>query len=145
MRAFRALEPVTAVLMGVLLIALLLAAGAFFFVGVINAEDWFFGTKLDGPPALLYLLIKALGASALVYTILLHPRLIRPAGVMTAAYFGYLFIDSTVTIRTTTGGVRPFSEVLLVLFALSLLFVVFQRIAPLRDLLPEMDRAGSRP
>ena len=129
MRAFRALEPVTAVLMGVLLIALLLAAGAFFFVGVINAEDWFFGTKLDGPPALLYLLIKALGASALVYTILLHPRLIRPAGV----------------IRTTTGGVRPFSEVLLVLFALSLLFVVFQRIAPLRDLLPEMDRAGSRP
>ena len=145
MRTLRALEPVTAVLMGTILIALLLAAAAFFFVGVINAEDWFFGTKLDGPPAFLYLLIKALGASALVYTILLHRRLIRPAGVMTAAYFGYLFIDSTVTIRTTTGGARPFSEVLLALFALSLLFVVFQRIAPLRDPLPEKDRAGSRP
>ena len=145
MRALRALEPVTAVLMGVLLIALLLAAAVFFFVGVINAEDWFFGTKLDGPPAFLYLLIKALGAAALAYSIMLHPRFIRPAGVLTAAYFGYLFMDSTVTIRTTTGGARPFSEVLLVLFAFSLLFVVFQRIAPLRDLLPEKDRAGSRP
>lgn len=145
MRTFRALEPVTAVLMGVLLIALLLAAPAFFFVGVINAEDWFFGTKLDGPPALLYLLIKALGASALAYSIIRHPRLIRPAGVMTAAYFGYLFMDSTVTIRTTTGGARPFSEVLLVLFALSLLFVVFLQIAPLRDPPFEKDRAGSRP
>lgn len=145
MRTFRALEPVTAVLMGLLLIALMLAAAAFFFVGVINAEDWFFGTKLDGPPAFLYLLIKALGASALVYSIILYPRLIRPAGVMTAAYFGYLFVDSTVTIRTTTGGARPFSEVLLVLFALSLLFVVFQRIAPLRDHPIEKDWAGSRP
>jgi hypothetical protein len=141
MRTLRALEPVTAVLMGVLLIALLLAAAAFFFVGVINAEDWFFGTKLDGPPAFLYLLIKALGASVLVYSIILHPRFIRPAGVLTAAYFGYLFMDSTVTIRTTTGGARPFSGIVLVLFVLSLLFVVFQRIAPLRDLPSEKDRA----
>ena len=145
MRTLRPLEPVTAVLMGVLLIALLLAATAFFLIGVINAEDWFFGTKLDGPPAFLYLLIKALGAAALVYSIILQPRLIRPTGVLTGAYFGDLFVDSTVTIRTTTSGARPFSEVLLVLFALSLLFVVFRRIAPLRDLPFEKDRAGSRP
>ena len=112
---------------------------------MINAEAWFFGTKLDLPPAFLYLLIRFMGASALVCPIILHPRLIRPAGVTSAASFGYQFLDSTITIWATTGGARPFPEVLLVLFVLSLPFAVFQRIGPLRDLPSGKDRAGSPP
>ncbi|HIH04246.1 MAG TPA: hypothetical protein HA263_10530 [Methanoregulaceae archaeon] len=145
MRDFRALEPVTAVVTGVLLLVLLLVAAMFAFVGMINAEDWFFGTKLDGSPASLYLIVKAVGALVLACLIIRYAHRTRLTGVMTAAYLGYLFIDSSVTIRMTTGGARQFSEVLLVLFAISILFVIFQAIAPLRHPVAEGGATRANP
>ncbi len=145
MRDVRALEPVTAVLMGALLLVLLLFAAMFALVGLINAEDWFFGTRLDGLPASLYLIVKAIGALVLACLLILYAHRTRLTGVMTAAYLGYLFIDSSVTIGMTTGGARQFSEVLLVLFAVSILFVVFQAIAPLRHPVVEGEATRASP
>ncbi|MDD5188546.1 MAG: hypothetical protein PHF57_10115 [Methanoregula sp.] len=47
----------------------LLAAG-FLFAFIINWEDWFFGIKLDGLPAGIYLFSKAVVAALLAYLLL---------------------------------------------------------------------------
>ena len=47
-----------------------LVAFGFFFVFVINWEDWFFGIKLDGLPAGIYLFSKAVVAALLAYLLL---------------------------------------------------------------------------
>ena len=95
---------------------LLLSALTFIFVFVINWEDWFFGIKLDGLAAGVSLLIKGAVAALLFYLLIKYPgRSLIITGVA-ALYFGYLFIDSAITVQTRTGAF--FSPFLLVEFVI---------------------------
>jgi hypothetical protein len=96
---------------------LVLAALAFFFVFVINWEDWFFSIKLDGTAAGISLLIKGLCAAVLSYLIIRYPRFIDYLAVSGAIYLGFLFIDSAVTVQKLSSGRQLFS-VFLGLFAM---------------------------
>jgi hypothetical protein len=83
-----------------------------FFIFVINWEDWFFGIKLDGFPAGFYLLIKASVAVILAFLIIGYPRKIQQLAILAILYFGFLLLDSAVTIQKNTHGQQMFSDLL---------------------------------
>lgn len=68
----------------------LLSAAMFFFVFIINWEDWFFGIKLDGLPAGIYLFSKGFVALLLAVLVLKYRQKIELITVCTIVYFAYL-------------------------------------------------------
>jgi len=69
----------------------LLAAG-FLFAFIINWEDWFFGIKLDGLPAGIYLFSKAVVAALLAYLLLKYGT--KQFLLSIASLFFFLFASS---------------------------------------------------
>jgi hypothetical protein len=115
-RIFTGLEK----LLSILHIAILfLSALMFTFVFIINWEDWFFDVKLAGPAAGLFLAAKAGGAVILVFLVTQYPASI--------AYFGFLFVNATVTYQTTAPGSFP------VLLAVLVIIPVFLLVLKLRS------------
>ncbi|MDD1689442.1 MAG: hypothetical protein LUQ66_02155 [Methanoregula sp.] len=105
---------------------LALATLTYLVVFILNWEDWFFTIKLDGLPAGLFLLAKALGAGALAGLIVQYPKrttLFAGLGVM---YFGYLFLNSAFTIQKNTGGRSLFSPLLAGFLIIAVAYVVFR-------------------
>lgn len=107
-----------------LLIGVLLASAMMFlFVFVINWEDWFFGTKLDGTPAGIFLALKGISGLLLSYLILRFPGRIGEISILAIAYCGFLFASSAVTIQKLTGGRQSFSSTLAVFLSVPVLFL----------------------
>jgi hypothetical protein len=105
---------------------LALATLTYLFVFILNWEDWFFAIKLDGLPAGLFLLAKALGAGALAGLIVQYPKrttLFAGLGVM---YFGFLLLNSAFTLQKNTGGRSLFSPMLAGFFIIAVAYVVFR-------------------
>jgi len=69
----------------------LLAAG-FLFAFIINWEDWFFGIKLDGLPAGIYLFSKAVVAALLVYLLLKDESRKILWSVLSIGFLAFVFI-----------------------------------------------------
>ncbi|MDD1716838.1 MAG: hypothetical protein LUQ45_01125 [Methanoregulaceae archaeon] len=103
---------------------LLLSSLVFIFIFTINWEDWFFGIKLDGMVAGLYLLIKGLGAASLAFLLLKYPRYSLAITGIVIIYFGYLLVDSAVTIRRLTNGF--YSPLLLLFFVFPIAFLIIR-------------------
>lgn len=106
--------------LGLLIITTLL----YLFVFIINWEDWVFGVKLDGLPAGLALLARALGAGVLAGLFWKYPRHARAVAALAVLYFGFLFADSAVTIQILTGGQSLFSPLLALLLSIPMLYLV---------------------
>jgi hypothetical protein len=118
------MKPVGTFLFLCLFVSVVISAMIFLFVFVINWEDWFFGIKLDGLPAGLCLLAKALGAAAIVIILAQYPRH-QVAGILAGTgYFGLLFFDSAVTIQKNTYGRQSFSILLAILFLVPVLLLI---------------------
>lgn len=89
----------------------------FLFVFIINWEDRFFGIKLDGLPAGLYLLAKWVIAVALAAALVRHPRYALHLAAAAVCYYGWLLLDSSITIQHLANGPgRP--SPMIVLFAI---------------------------
>ncbi|MDD1715447.1 MAG: hypothetical protein LUQ01_00460 [Methanolinea sp.] len=99
----------------------------FFFVFVINWEDRFFGIKLDGLPAGLYLLAKWLIAGALAVTLIKNPRYSLHLAAVAGMFYGWLLVDSSITIQRN--GTDYFSPVLAVCFLVAVVFLIVHAIA----------------
>jgi len=119
-----------------LLAVLSLSFLMFTFVFIINWEDWFFETKLAGPLAGAFLFAKAAIAFLLTYLLVQYPRQKTAATVAAIIYFGFLFLDSSVTIRYNTGGETPFSVFYAVLLAIPVLLLVTTLLAGKHDAEP---------
>ena len=105
------------------LLILFLAALAFSFVFIINWEDWFFGIKLAGWGAGLFLAARVLCALVILYLITQYPArwiAVLPASI---AYFGFLFANAVVTYQTTAPGAFPSLFALLVAVPVLLLIL----------------------
>ena len=103
-------------LISILHIAILfLAALAFSFVFIINWEDWFFGIKLAGPAAGVFLAARAAAALMILYLVMHYPDRGRTVLPLSIAYFGFLFANAFVTYQTTAPGAFPVLPALLVL------------------------------
>jgi hypothetical protein len=122
MNGKRIMESVEVLLFVCLIGALALSAFVFFFVFCINWEDWFFGTKLDGLPAGIYLFAKMAGAVAIVYLMAHYPEYRRWSVLSVSAYYGFLCLDSFVTIQKNTQG-RDYPVMMGSLFFLSVLLL----------------------
>lgn len=103
-----------------------------FFVFLINWETWFFGIKLDGLPAGLYLFAKAVVAALLAYATMRYPRKIFLTSIMALLYFGFLFIDSAWTIQKNTHGQHLFSGMMAFCLVVPLVLIIVHRIAESR-------------
>lgn len=93
------------------------------FVFIINWESFIFGVRIAGPPAGLYLFLKAIGAGSLAFILIKYRQYTTAAFALAVLYYGYNFIDSAVTIQTLTD--KLYSPVLLMVFIISLVLLIF--------------------
>ena len=105
-----------------LLAILVLSALMNAFVFIINWEDWFFGIKLAGLSAGMYLLAKAVTAIVLTILLVQFPRYKKVITLMAVAYFGFILFSSAVTIQKNTGGQKLFSTELAIFFLIPILY-----------------------
>jgi hypothetical protein len=103
--------------------ALVLSAFVFLFVFCINWEDWFFGIKLDGLPAGIWLFAKMATAVFIVYLMAHYPKYRRWGVLSVFAYYGFLCMDSFVTVQKNTQG-RDYPVLMASLFFISVLLLV---------------------
>lgn len=103
---------------------LVLAALVFLFAFVINWEDWFFGIKLDGLPAGIALGTNSLAAVILALAFVKFPRMNRILGVLTVLFFGFLFVNSSMTIQRVSYSHRGFSPVLAILLLIAVVYLI---------------------
>jgi hypothetical protein len=103
--------------------SLILSAFIFFFVFCIDWVDWFFGMKLDGLPAGIYLFVKMVGAVAIIYFMAHYPRYRRQSVLAVFGYYGFLCLDSLASIQKNSQG-RDYPLMMVVLFFLSVLLLV---------------------
>lgn len=103
-----------------------------FFVFVINWETWFFGIKLDGLSAGVFLFARAAVAVLLAYVVIRYPGKTFLTSIMAALYFGFLFIDSAWTIQRNTHGQQLFSGMMAFFLVVPLVLIIVHRIAESR-------------
>lgn len=116
-----------------LILILILVAIPFSFVFIINWEDWIFGIKLDGWPAGIALLAKAVTAFTLAVLLIWFPKYKRGLSLLTIAYFGFLLVDSATTIQKNTAGKESFSILLLLFFLVPVLYLIVHILASRMD------------
>lgn len=92
-------------------------------VFMINWEAFLFGIRLAGPSAGLYVFLKAFTAGLLAFLLIKYRQYTTAVFALAVLYFGYLFLDSAVTIQTLTD--RLYSPVLLMIFIISLVVLIF--------------------
>ncbi len=75
-----------------LVLFLALVASGTLFVFIINWEDWFFGIKLDGLPAGLYLFSKVVVAALLAYVLVKNKNTRILWSIISILFFAFVFI-----------------------------------------------------
>ena len=75
-----------------LVLFLTLIAGSSLFMFIINWEDWFFGIKLDGLPAGLYLFSKVVIAALLAYLLVIHKNKRVLWSILSILFFAFVFV-----------------------------------------------------
>ena len=88
--------------------------GYLFFVFVINWEASFFGVRLGGILAGIVLGIRALVPAILAFILIQRPKNLMQVALVSVVFFGFFFLDSSVTTRMNTGGTVLFGIVPLV-------------------------------
>ncbi len=94
------------ILLGIFLLSSLM----YLFIFALNWETWFFGMKIDGLYAGIILFIYFLGSASLAYLLVKYPKKIVFIALVSTFFFSFIFMDSTVTIRELSGGLRSYSE-----------------------------------
>jgi len=99
----------------VCLLALFLVTSViFFFVFVINWEASFFGVRFGGILAGIVLGIRALVPAILAFILIQRPKNLMQVALISVVFFGFFFLDSSVTTQMNTGGTVLFGIVPLV-------------------------------
>ncbi|EHQ35199.1 hypothetical protein [Methanoplanus limicola] len=81
-----------------------------FFMFIINWEAWFFGIKMEGLYAGLILFSYFLISSFLAYFLIRHPEKIVIIAGSSVVFFGFLFMDSSVTVQELSNGKNLFTS-----------------------------------
>lgn len=116
--------PLEGILKYLLIGVLLGSALMFLFAGIINWEDWFLGTRLDGLPAGIFLALKGIAGLLLTYLIYRFPKRILEISTLAIAYCGFLFVNSAITIQKLSYGRQSFSSLLAVFLLVPFLLLV---------------------
>lgn len=122
----RVLKNIDVLLRYGLIAMLLLSFLIHFMVFMINWEAFMFGIRLAGPSAGLYLFLEAVTAGLLAFLLIKYRQYTTAVIALAVIYFGYLFLDSAVTIQTLTDTL--YSPVLLMIVIISLGILIFHAI-----------------
>jgi hypothetical protein len=76
----------------------------FLFLFAIDWKDWFLGIQIDGLPAGILLFAKVIAAVVIIYLMAQYPRNILRGILACFGYWGFLFIDSAITLQKTHMG-----------------------------------------
>jgi len=112
-----------------LLLFLTLIAGSSLFMFIINWEDWFFGIKLDGLPAGIYLFSKSFVAAFLIYFLLKDESRKILWSILSIVFFAFVFIlpvfSSQRNMRSEPGWMIFWIEVILMIIIPVILLSVY--------------------
>ncbi len=112
-----------------LVLFLTLIAGSSLFMFIINWEDWFFGIKLDGWPAGLYLFLKVVVAALLAYLLLNHEKKRILWSILSIVFFAFVFIlpvfSSQRDMRSELGWMIFWIECVIMLIIPVLLLIMY--------------------
>ena len=106
-----------------LIVSLLISAFVFFFVFCVDWVDWFFGMRLVGLPAGIYLFLKMTGAVAIICLMVHYPRYRRQSVLAVFLYYTLLFPDAIVTFWQYPAGDRDYPFFMVVAFCLAVLLL----------------------
>jgi hypothetical protein len=106
----------------------MLTALMFFFVFTINWEDRFWGTKLDGLPAGIYLLAKGLIALFLVILMVKYREKIELLTVLAILYFGYLLAPTTLSLSSPVFDMPRYLAQLTIVLIVPVILLIAHRI-----------------
>ena len=102
-----------------LILFLTLIAGSSLFIFIINWEDWFFGIKLDGWPAGLYLFSKVVVAALLAFLLVKRGSTRILWSILSIVFFAFVFIlpvfSSQRNMRNELGWMIFWIEVILMI------------------------------
>lgn len=139
----KTIKALDSLLYGVLVAILALSFLMFAFVFIINWEDWFFGTKLAGPFAGVWLFSKAAVAFALTFLLVQYQRYRTTVTVAAVAYFCFLFLDASVTIRQNTAGQQPFSAFYAIFLVIPIFLLILTRVDGISGTLQDADQGDT--
>jgi hypothetical protein len=112
-----------------LVLFLTLIAGSSLFMFIINWEDWFFGIKLDGWPAGLYLFSKAVVAALLLYLLLKKEGMRILWSILSIVFFAFVFIlpvfSSQREMRSELGWMIFWAELVIMIIFPIILVVIY--------------------
>jgi len=112
-----------------LVLFLTLVAGSSLFMFIINWEDWFFGIKLDGWTAGLYLFSKGFVAALLVYLLLKHESRRILWSILSIVFFAFVFIlpvfSSQRNMRSELGWTIFWAELVVLIIIPIILLIVY--------------------
>jgi ABC-type glycerol-3-phosphate transport system permease component len=114
-----------------LVLFLTLIAGLSLFMFIINWEDWFFGIKLDGWPAGLYLFLKVVVAALLAYLLVKHENKRILWSILSIVFFAFVFIlpvfSSQRNLRDELSWMIFWIEFVIMIIIPVILLVIFMR------------------
>jgi len=110
-----------------LVLFLTLIAGSSLFMFIINWEDWFFGIKLDGWPAGLYLFSKVVVGALLAYLLVKHENKRILWSILSIVFLAFVFIlpvfSSQRNLRSELGWTVFWAELVLLLIVPVILLI----------------------
>jgi hypothetical protein len=113
-----------------LIVFLTLMAAGFFFVFVINWEDWFFGIKLDGWPAGIFLFSKAIVSALLIFLLLKNEGRRILWSILAICFLAFVFIlpvfSSQRVMRSELGWTIFWAELIVLIIVPVILLLVYQ-------------------
>ena len=115
-----------------LVLFLTLIAGSSIFMFIINWEDWFFGIKLDGWPAGLYLFSKVVVGALLAYLLVKSENKRILWSILSIVFFAFVFIlpvfSSQRNLRNELGWMLFWIEFVIVII-IPVILLIFNLIA----------------
>jgi amino acid permease len=112
-----------------LILFLTLIAGSSLFMFILNWEDWFFGIKLDGWPAGLYLFSKAFVAALLIYLLLKNESRSILWSTLSIVFFAVVFIlpvfSSQRNMRNELGWTIFWAELVIMIIIPVILLIIY--------------------
>jgi hypothetical protein len=116
-----------------LVLFLTLIAGSSLFMFIINWEDWFFGIKLDGLPAGLYLFSKVVVAALLAYLLVNHEDKRVLWSILSILFFAFVFIlpvfSSQRNMRSELGWVIFWIECVIIIIIPVILLIMYLNVS----------------
>jgi hypothetical protein len=107
-----------------LIAVLIFWGGMLMFVFILNWEGWFFGIRIAGLYAGIYLLAESLTALFLAFSVIRFTERRIITGGLSLIFFSFMLLDSAVTRQIIHPGSKAIPELFVIFALISLLYLI---------------------